>query len=482
MRKFRNNFFYTVVMIVFSAIIYFIYVQGKDLKPRGVVHQPVEKNQWQTFLDSISANLHHPLALLLTQIIAIILVARLFGWICKKLGQPTVMGEIVAGIVLGPSLFGMYFPGFSAELFPQASLGNLHMVSQVGLVLFMFIIGMELDLKLLKNKTKEVVIISNASIIIPFSLGMAFAYFTFEAFAPEGVIFTSFALFMGIGMSITAFPVLARILQERGLNKTRLGAVVITCAAANDITGWCLLAAVIAVVTAGSFTGAVYVIALSALYILFMLKIVKPFLRKLSEEHASRQKLDKATMALFLVVAIISACITEVIGIHALFGAFMAGVIMPNNMNFKNLVIEKIEDVTLILLLPLFFVFTGLRTQIGLLTNSHLWAMTGIIILIASAGKFLGSALAARMVGQSWKDSLSIGALMNTRGLMELIVLNIGYDLGVITPVVFTMMVIMALVTTFMTGPVLSLINHIFKNEEAPDKLVVQAKVPEPIV
>lgn len=469
-------------MVVFSAIIYFIYVLGKDLKPRGVIYQPAEKDQWQTFVDSINSNLHHPLALLLTQIIAIILVARLFGWICKKLGQPTVMGEIVAGIVLGPSLFGMYFSGISAELFPKASLENLQMVSQIGLVLFMFIIGMELDLKLLKNKTKEVVIISNASIIIPFSLGMAFAYFTYESFAPEGVSFTSFALFMGIGMSITAFPVLARILQERGLNKTRLGAVVITCAAANDITGWCLLAAVIAIVTAGSFTGALYVIALSGIYIFFMLKVVKPFLKRFSEGHTSRQKLDKPAMAVFLVVMVLSACLTEVIGIHALFGAFMAGVVMPNNLNFKSLVIEKIEDVTLILLLPLFFVFTGLRTQIGLLTNSHLWVMTGVIILIASAGKFLGSALAARIVGQNWKDSLSIGALMNTRGLMELIVLNIGYDLGVITPVVFTMMVIMALVTTFMTGPVLSLINHIFKNDPAPDKLVVQTKIPEPIV
>jgi Kef-type K+ transport system membrane component KefB len=341
---------------------------------------------------------------------------------------------------------------------------------------------MELDLKMLKNKTKEVVIISHASIIIPFAMGMTLAYFLYESFAPDGIQFSSFSLFMGIAMSITAFPVLARILQERGLNKTRLGAMVITCAAADDITGWCLLAAVIAIVKAGSFSSSLYIIALSGGYIFFMLKVIKPFLKKFSDSHLSKQRLNKSVMAIFLVVLILSAYLTEVIGIHALFGAFMAGVVMPNNMNFKNIIIEKMEDVTLVLLLPLFFVFTGLRTQIGLLTDSHLWLVTAIIILVASTGKFLGSALAAKFVGQSWKDSLSIGALMNTRGLMELIVLNIGYDLGVITPVIFTMMVIMALVTTFMTGPVLNLINIIFKKEEeVVENIIVHPKISDPV-
>lgn len=483
MRNFKNIFFYTIVIGGFSGLIYFIYVIGSKLKSKGIPVEPTPgKSQFNEFTDALTTNLHHPLAILLAQIMAIILVARFFGWICTRIGQPTVMGEIVAGIVLGPSLFGMYFPEFSASLFPKASLGNLQFLSQVGLILFMYIIGMELDLKLLKNKTKEVVIISHASIIIPFALGMTLAYFIYESFAPEGIAFSSFALFMGIAMSITAFPVLARILQERGLNKTRLGAMVITCAAADDITGWCLLAAVIAIVKAGSFSSSLYIIALSGAYIFFMLKLVKPFLKKFSDSHLSKQRVNKSVMAIFLVILILSAYLTEVIGIHALFGAFMAGVVMPNNMNFKNIIIEKMEDVTLVLLLPLFFVFTGLRTQIGLLSGSNLWMLTLIIILVASTGKFLGSALAAKFVGQSWKDSLSIGALMNTRGLMELIVLNIGYDLGVITPVIFTMMVIMALVTTFMTGPVLSLINTLFKKEEASvENIIIQPKVSETI-
>jgi hypothetical protein len=267
-------------------------------------------------------------------------------------------------------------------------------------------------------------------------------------------------------MSITAFPVLARIVQERNLHKTKIGTVVITCAAADDITAWCILAAVIAYVKAGSFVSALYIIALAALYVIVMIKLVKPFLKQIGDIHASKENLSKPVVAIFFLTLILSAYATEIIGIHALFGAFLAGVIMPDNMKFRNLFIEKVEDISLVLLLPLFFVFTGLRTQIGLLDSAYLWQTCGLIILVAVIGKFVGSALAAKFVGQSWKDSLIIGALMNTRGLMELVVLNIGYDLGVLTPEVFAMMVIMALVTTFMTGPALDLINYIFKNQK----------------
>ena len=482
MKSARNIFFYASVVGGFSGLIYLMYVLGSRLEHKGTIASTRGNGHWNDFTDSLSHNLQHPLAILLAQIITIILVARLFGWICKKIGQPTVMGEIVAGIVLGPSLFGMYFPGFSAALFPKESLGNLQFLSQVGLILFMFIIGMELDLKMLKNKAKDVIIISHASIIIPFALGMTLAYVIYEKYAPAGIQFSSFSLFLGIAMSITAFPVLARILQERGMHKTRLGAMVITCAATDDITGWCLLAAVIAIVKAGSLTSSLFIIGFAGIYVLLMLKIVRPFLKKVSAMHESSQRLSKPVMAIFFVTLILSAYLTEVIGIHALFGAFMAGVIMPNNINFKNIVIEKLEDVTLVLLLPLFFVFTGLRTQVGLLNDINLWLITGAIIVVAVTGKFFGSALAAKFVGQTWKDSLTIGALMNTRGLMELIVLNIGYDLGVITPVMFTMMVIMALVTTFMTGPVLNLINIIFKKEIITEEhVLVQSKISEPV-
>ncbi|HCA83127.1 MAG TPA: cation/H(+) antiporter, partial [Flavobacteriales bacterium] len=424
------------------------------------------RSQWQEFVHSLLHNLEHPLAILLAQIVTIIFAARLFGWICKKIGQPTVIGEIFAGIVLGPSLVGMYFPEFSDTLFPPDSLGNLQFLSQIGLILFMFVIGMELDLNILKNKANDAVIISHASIIIPFALGMGLAYFIYGTFAPAGVQFTSFALFLGIAMSITAFPVLARIVQERGLHKTRLGTVVITCAAADDITAWCMLAAVIAIVKAGSFVSAFYIIALAAVYVLLMIKIVRPFLSRIGSLYQTKESLSKPIVAIFFLTLLISSYATEIIGIHALFGAFMAGAIMPDNIKFRNIFIEKVEDVSLVLLLPLFFVFTGLRTEIGLLNDASLWKITGIITLVAVVGKFVGSALAAKVVGQSWKDSLTIGALMNTRGLMELVVLNIGYDLGVLSPEIFAMMVIMALVTTLMTGPALDLINWMFKSKQ----------------
>ncbi|MCW3090338.1 MAG: transporter, family [Ferruginibacter sp.] len=466
MKKFKNSFFYVGVVGVFSVLMYWTMQKGKGLEGgRNIVIPPRENSQWMEFKSSLLSNLTHPLAILLFQILTIILAARLLGWVCKKIGQPTVIGEIAAGILLGPSFLGMFFPGFSATLFPTQSLGNLQFLSQIGLILFMFVVGMELDLKVLRNQAKEAVVISHASIIIPFALGLGLAYFIYENFAPQGVQFTSFGLFIGIAMSITAFPVLARIVQERGINKTRLGTVVITCAATDDITAWCILAAVIAIVKAGSFVSAFYIIFLAAGYMLIMLKVIKPFLKRVGDLHTTPENLSKPVVAIFFLVLLISSYCTEIIGIHALFGAFMAGAIMPENMKFRTIFIEKVEDVALVLLLPLFFVFTGLRTQIGLLNEAYLWKVCGLIILVAVAGKFLGSALAARFVGQNWKDSLTIGALMNTRGLMELVVLNIGYDLGVLTPEIFAMMVIMALVTTFMTGPALDGINFAFRKK-----------------
>jgi len=433
-----------------------------------IIIPAANKPLWLEFIETLQSNVGHPLAILLAQIVTIILIARLFGWICKKIGQPTVVGEIAAGIFLGPSLIGMYFPEFSNALFPAHSLGNLQFLSQIGLVLFMFIVGMEIDIKLLKTKTHDAVVVSHASIIIPFALGMGLAYFLYQSFAPKGIPFSSFGLFIGIAMSITAFPVLARIVQERGIHKTRLGTVIITSAAVDDITAWSLLAAVIALVKAGSFVSSLYIILLAVIYVFLMIKIVRPFLKRVGDLHSSRENLGKPVVAIFILTLILSAWATEIIGIHALFGAFMAGTIMPDNPRFRNIFIEKIEDIALVLLLPLFFVYTGLRTEIGLLNDPYLWKVTGLIIMVAIAGKFIGSTLAAKFVGQSWKDSLSIGALMNTRGLVELVVLNIGYDLGVLTPEIFAMLVIMALVTTFLTGPTLDLINWSFRSE--PDE------------
>jgi len=468
MKRLKNTIFYVGLIGGFTALMVWIVQRGERLEVgRNVVLPDTGRSQWQEFLLAMQHNLEHPLAILLAQIITIVVVARVFGWICRKLGQPSVIGEIIAGIALGPTLLGSYFPEFSSMLFPEASLGNLKFLSQFGLILFMFVIGMELDLKVLKNKAHDAVVISHASIIIPFALGLGLAYFIYAQFAPMGVQFSSFGLFMGIAMSITAFPVLARIVQERGLHKTRLGTVVITCAAADDITAWCLLAAVIAIVKAGSLVSALYIIVLAALYVGLMLYVVRPFLSRIGSLYYTRDSLSKPMVAVFLLTLLASAYATEVIGIHALFGAFMAGAITPENARFRSIFIEKVEDVALVLLLPLFFVFTGLRTQIGLLDEPYLWQITGWIVLVAVVGKFVGSALAARFVGQNWQDSLTIGALMNTRGLMELVVLNIGYDLGVLTPEIFAMMVIMALATTFMTGPALDLIGWVFNKAKA---------------
>ena len=474
MKKKWNLLFYILMMAIFGSIIYFILQQGHLLETASYKATDNNKTDFAFFASSFNNNLAHPLPVLLLQVIVIVVCVRLFGFLFNKIGQPSVIGEIVAGIVLGPSVLGALFPVVSDFIFPASSLNNLQFLSQVGLILFMFVIGLELDINIIRRQAKEAVIISHASIIIPYTLGMGLALFMYREFAPANISFLSFSLFMGIAMSITAFPVLARIIQERGITKTKLGAMAITCAAADDVTAWCILAALIAVVKAGTSVSTLYTIGLLIGYILVMLLLVRPLLKKLGSLYNNRETVSKSMMAIVFMVMLLSAYTTEIIGIHALFGAFMAGVIMPPELDFRKTVMDKIEDVSLVLLLPLFFVFTGLRTQVGLLNEGNLWFAFGWIVLVAVAGKFGGSTLAAKVTGQSWKDSLSIGALMNTRGLMELVVLNIGYDLGILSPQVFAMMVLMALITTFMTNPALDLINWLL-----PDKVTKtpQAKI-----
>jgi Kef-type K+ transport system membrane component KefB len=326
---------------------------------------------------------------------------------------------------------------------------------------------MELNLSVLKDRAQDALIVSHASIALPFTAGMGLAYLLYAKFEPPGVAFLGFALFLGVSMSIAAFPVLARIVQERGLSKSRFGSTAITFAAVDDVTAWCLLAVVIAIVKAGSIISSLYTVLMALAYLLLMFRVVRPFLKKLGDVFADRESLSKPIVAVFFMVLLFSAYATEVIGIHALYGAFVAGVIMPPNLRFRTIFIDKVEDVAVVLLLPLFFVYTGLRTEIGLLNNVGLWKWTGLILATAVFTKFSGSALAARYIGMNVRESLMVGALMNTRGLMELVVLNIGYDLGVIGPEIFAMMVIMALVTTFMTGPTLDLIDRFFPARNA---------------
>lgn len=452
--------------MVFSYFVYFAVKSGQAKEVSHKVNTVIgSTDYWGDFSSVFNHNITEPLAILMLQIITIILVARLLGFLLNKIGQPTVIGEILAGILLGPSFLGMYFPEYSTFLFPAESISNLNFLSQIGLILFMFVVGMELDIKVLTTKAHEALVISHASIIIPFAMGVGAAYYMYDYFAPIGINFLSFALFIGISMSITAFPVLARIVQERGINKTKLGSTVITCAAIDDITAWCGLAVVIAIVKAGSFVSSLYTIALAIAYLIFMIKVVQPFLQQIGNKYSNKEGLTKPIVAIFFITLLISSFLSEIIGIHALFGAFLAGVVMPANINFRNIFIEKVEDLSSVLLLPLFFVYTGLRTQIGLLNEINLWQVCFVIIAIAVIGKFWGSAIAARFVGKNWKDSLTIGALMNTRGLMELVVLNIGFDLGVLTPSIFAMLVIMAVVTTFMTGPSLNFINFLYRKQ-----------------
>nr|APZ78840.1 cation/H(+) antiporter [Stigmatella aurantiaca] len=398
----------------------------------------------------------NPLTVLIVQLIAIIGLSRLIGRVTRWMGQPLVIAEIVAGIVLGPSLLGWLAPDMMHSLFPDSSLPVLKMLSQVGLILFMFLIGLELDPKLLKGRGHSSVVISHSSIIAPFVLGAgASALWLHRSLSSPEVPFLSFVLFMGVAMSITAFPVLARILSERGLLQSKVGVISITCAAVDDVTAWCLLAFVVSIVRATSLMEAAGTTLLALLYILFMLLVVRPFLSRLGARVASKDGLTQNVVAGTLVLLLASSWATELIGIHALFGAFLLGAVIPKEGGLAEALAERLEDVAVVLLLPIFFAYSGLRTQVGLLNSAEAWAMCGLIILLACVGKFGGSAVAARLTGLRWREASAVGVLMNTRGLMELIVLNIGLDLGVISPTLFTMMVVMALVTTFITSPLL---------------------------
>ena len=406
----------------------------------------------------LSANLRNALSILLLQLVVIVIASRVMGKLFLKIGQPRVMGEIVAGIVLGPSLLGQLSPGTMAFLFPTASLEPLRLLSQIGVVLFMFVVGMELEAGELRQKAHAAIMVSHASIIVPFFLGVSLSLLVYNSHSPESTSFTAFALFMGIAMSVTAFPVLARILEDRGLSKTTLGGIAITCAAFDDVTAWCLLALVIAVARADEILPAIITIGFVIVFIGVMIFLIKPALARLIKVNPDDDRRSRGLVAMLIVFVFASALLTEIIGIHALFGAFLAGVVMPATPGVRSMLKARLETVSLVVFLPLFFAFTGLRMQITLLNDWQSWLLCGLIILVAIVGKLGGSMFMARWTGMNWRDSFSLGVLMNTRGLVELIVLSIGYDLGILSARTFAMMVLMALVTTFMTGPLLSLV------------------------
>ena len=446
---------YLATVVPLVAAVIFVLFAGRPLEPSGAVATVTVPPQ-----SHFTANGAAPFALLLLQMVVVIAVARAVGALFSKIGQQAVIGEIAAGVLLGPSLFGALAPATFAGLFPAASMGNLQLLSQIGLLLFMFVVGMELDLGLMRSRASEAVVISHASIFFPFALGVALAYTLYTSFAPSDVTFMPFALFMGIAMSITAFPVLARLLKERNMTKTAQGNMAIVCAAIGDVTAWCILPFVIAISRAGDLLNAWFTIVLTAIYVAVMFFVVSPALKTLRGRMSTQGVADPAFIAVAFLTLLASAYVTELVGIHALFGAFVAGAVMPSKVSLRALLTERVEAVGTYLLMPLFFAYTGLRTQIGLLDDAHLWTVCGLVVATAVAGKLLGTACAARMVGQSWHDSLTLGALMNTRGLMEVIVLNIGYDLGILSPTMFTMLMLMALLTTCMTAPALNLLER----------------------
>jgi Kef-type K+ transport system membrane component KefB len=388
----------------------------------------------------------------------ILLAARLVGRLCQFIGQPRVMGEMIAGIILGPSVLGAFFPSTFARIFPVSSLPTLNALSQIGLLLFMFVVGLEVDLQQIFKQQVSVVLTSNFGILLPFALGLALARVVYPELAAVHMRFFPFALFMGTAMSITAFPVLARILRERGLLSTELGSMAISCAAVDDVTAWLLLAILTAIVrSAADWLRLAQTLLLLSGFIVLMLLPVRRAIAFLQQRYATTGARDAFFFGLILMM-LGASWATERLGVHPLFGAFLAGLVVPKQQGLAARTAAHVEAVTLALLLPLFFALTGLRTRVDLLHNQHLWAYALAILLVAIAGKLLGASLTCRFTGKSWRDSLAIGVLMNTRGLVELVVLNAGLELGIISPALFTMMVLMALVTTFMSSPLLELL------------------------
>lgn len=465
----RISIFYVLTVLAVGAAIFGVLRLGSSLPQAGgaLAEREVAAAALEAppgafgVFDGLRVNLEQPLARLFVQLLVIVAASQAFGCLFTRIGQPAVVGEMAAGIVLGPSLLGGLAPGAFAFVFPADSLEPLRLLSQIGVCFFMFATGMQVNVKRLKGTARSTVAVSHVSIVLPYLLGVLFAYAAYERIATPGTAFATFALFMGIAMSITAFPVLARILEERGLAHTALGGMAITCAAVDDVTAWSLLAFVVAVAGATDLTAA----ALGLVWVLVFIAVMVFGVRRalpglLAHAVLAGREPSKSALAGVALLVVAAALCTEAIGVHALFGAFLAGAIMPEARELRTWIGVRLESFSSVLLLPLFFTFTGLRTQVGLLDGLDDWLLCLSIIGIASLGKLGGSAVAARVTGIGWRDSLRLGALMNTRGLMELVALNIGYDLGILSAEVFTMMVIMALVTTMLTGPLLTLFSR----------------------
>ena len=392
---------------------------------------------------------------ILLQLIVILLAVQLFGYLCKFIGQPRVIGEILAGLALGPTLLGALLPHVAAIIFPTSVLPTLQTLGDIGLVLYMFSLGTHIDTHAMLRQGRKASVISLSGIALPLVMGGTLAFFLYPRFAGSQANLLSFILLVGTVMAITAFPVLARLLSERHMLTTSIGTLAMTCAAIDDVIGWCLLALVIATVHATGFTSVLITLGFLTLFVAVMLGGVRPLLLFADQHVKSRPLL----MALTMILLLLAAYVTNAIGIHPVFGAFMMGLVVPRRMHFLQQV-QNIDAINNLLFLPLYFVYNGLRTSIGLINSPALWIICLLALVIACLSKILGAAIPLKAFGESWKESFALGTLMNTRGLVELIVLNIGLDLGVLSPTLFAMLVIMTIVTTMMAPPLLPLFGY----------------------
>lgn len=445
MIKARTTLVYIAMIAAGVGIFFWLLALG------GSLHAPQGSGSFgRHALHASGAVLTH----VLLALVVIIVCARGLGWAFRRLNQPPVVGEMIAGIMLGPSLLGRFAPGAEVFILPNSVAPYLSVIANVGVILYMFLVGVELDTKLVRGRTHSSVATSHASIIVPFLLGSGLALWLYPMFSTNDVPFIVFTLFMGVSMSVTAFPVLARILTDRDMHTQPIGAIALACASVDDVTAWCLFALVVSV--ARAHPGDVLItLVLTAGFIFTVFALLRPAAAWFVQMHEYHRVNERSSIVIASVALLLAAFATQKIGIHALFGAFIVGAIIPHDSLLARDIKQRFEDFVVVLLLPTFFAFTGLRTQIGLMHGLDDWLICLLIIVVASLGKFGGGSIAARLTGLNWRQSASLGILMNTRGLMELIVLNVGMDLGVLSPTLFAMLVIMAVVTTLATTPVL---------------------------
>lgn len=445
--KVRTILIYTAMLLAGVVVFFWIRSAGQNLIA------PLQVN-FGRFGKNGAAENASVLTHVLLALTVILLSARGLGLIFQRFSQPAVIGEMIAGILLGPSLLGRALPVVSSYVFPTSVAPYLSIIANIGVILYMFLVGTELNTSLLRERTDSSVATSHASIIVPFLLGSGLALWLYPLYSTSDVRFVVFALFMGVSMSITAFPVLARIITDRQMQGSSLGTIALTCAAVDDVTGWCLFALVVSVARAHAGS-ALVTLSLTAGFIVAIFAFVRPAAARIARRHIRRHPTSQGAIVIACIALLVAALTTQWIGIHALFGAFLVGAVIPSDSPLARDIKEKFEDIVVVLFLPTFFAFTGLRTQIGLVHGARDWAICLLIVAVASIGKFGGGSIAARLTGLDWRQSAALGILMNTRGLMELIVLNVGMDLGVLSPTLFAMLVIMAIVTTLATTPVL---------------------------